>query len=84
MPRYFFHSADGERSYDEEGVELADDEAARNAAVGYAGEVLRYGGSELWDHGQWRVEVTDQEHQLLFTVITLAVDAPARPRRSST
>jgi hypothetical protein len=76
MPRYYFHSADGERDCDQDGTELPDDEAARQAAVAYAGEVLRYGGLSLWEHGQWRVEVTDQEHRLLFTIITVAVDVP--------
>jgi hypothetical protein len=40
--------------------------------------VLRYEGNTLWERGQWRVEVTDNERNLLFTVIALAVDAPPR------
>jgi hypothetical protein len=30
----------------------------------------------LWHSGHWRVEVTDEDNALLFTVITLAVNAP--------
>ena len=32
------------------------------------GEVLRDAPEGLWDRGQWRVEVTDGEDALLFTV----------------
>ena len=45
----------------------------------FAGEVLQSDPKVLWTHGQWRVEVTDADDALLFTVITLAVDAP-RPK----
>lgn len=82
MPRYHFHSADGRRWSDEEGSELASDEAARVEAVRFAGEMLRGNPTELWRHGQWRVEVTDEENVLLFTIITLAIDAPVPTRRS--
>jgi hypothetical protein len=76
MPRYHFHSADGDRDYDRVGSDLPDEAAARLEAVRYAGEVLRWNAAELWERGQWRVEVTDDAGALLFTVITLAVDAP--------
>jgi hypothetical protein len=79
VPRSRFHSADGERDYDREGCELPDDEAAQIEAVRYAGEVLRWNAAALWARGQWRVEVTDDAGTLLFTVITLAVDAPRPP-----
>ena len=84
MPRYRFHCADGTREPDTEGVELADDHAARAAAMQFAGQVLHDNPDEIWEHGQWRVEVTDDDGILLWTVITLAVDAPrpneAKPR----
>lgn len=76
MPRYYFHCADGHREPDLEGTELANDEAAQLTAVAFAGEVLKHDPKELWDKGQWRVEVTDTQGVLLFTIITLAVDAP--------
>lgn len=79
MPRYFFHSADGGRERDLQGTELPDDAAAQLSAVRYAGEVLRWEPQEIWKRGQWRVEVTDENDALLFTVITLAIDAPRRP-----
>ena len=41
MPRYHFGSVDGHRERDEEGTELPNIEAARVAAIKYAGEVLQ-------------------------------------------
>jgi len=76
MPRYHFHLADGGRDPDNEGVELADIQAARLAAVQFAGDLLRDSPQELWEKGTWRVEVTDERNILLCTVVTLAIDAP--------
>ena len=76
MPRYFFHAADGGREPDLKGTVLPDDAAAQYAAVQFAGETLRWNPKDIWNRGQWRVEVTDERGALLFTVITLAVDAP--------
>lgn len=73
---YHFHSADGGRDLDALGIDLPDDAQARRQAVAYAGEVLRHDPDKLWDQGHWRVEVTNEDGRLLFTVITLAVDAP--------
>lgn len=76
MPRYHFHSADGARDVDQEGFELPDLAAARDQAVRYAGSVLKENPDEIWEKGHWRVEVTNKENALLFTVVTLAIDAP--------
>ena len=76
MPLYHFHCADRSRQPDAEGTELPDDRAAQQMAVEFAGEVLKGDPQLLWRKGQWRVEVTDDANVLLFTVITLAVDAP--------
>lgn len=78
MPRYHFNSADGSREPDREGTELPDEASARTEAIKFAGEVLKHAPEQLWESGQWRVEVTDDNGALLFTVITLTVDA-ARP-----
>jgi len=84
MPRYYFHCADGHREPDLEGTVLTNDEAAQHAAIAFAGEVLKGNPTELWQKGQWRVEVTDAQGVLLFTVITLAVDAPKPLKRQPT
>ncbi len=82
MPHYHFHHADGKRDYDREGIELPDDRTARLEAMRYAGSVLKDDPAAIWDHGTWRVEVTDDSNVLLFTVITIALDAP-RPDLSN-
>lgn len=76
MPRYFFHSADGHREPDLDGVELPDDRAAQRAAVQLLGAALEDDPDLVWRKGQWRVEVTDQTGRLRWTVMAIAVDAP--------
>jgi len=76
MPRYHFHCADGSREPDVDGIELANDEAAQQEAVALAGQILKDDPKLIWNKGQWRVEVTDDSNMLLFTVVTLAMDAP--------
>lgn len=77
MQRFFFHTADGSRDRDDEGTVLADLASARIEAIKYAGECLANQPGLLWDTRDFRVEVTDERDMLLFTVITLAVNAPA-------
>src|SRR5262249_20958363 len=43
MPRYYFHIEDDRTHIDQIGVELPDIEAARDEAVGAAGQILRNG-----------------------------------------
>lgn len=78
MPRYHFGSANGHREPDPDGVMLNDDETAQAYAIRYAGEVLSSEPCALWRSGHWRVEVTDDAGALLFTVVTIAIDAPKR------
>ena len=76
MPRYFFHCMDGRADLDGEGSVFADDNAARVQAIVLAGETLR---DEPWhlDGGHaLRVEVTNVRGELLFTVVTVSIDAP--------
>ena len=77
MPRYFFNTADGHRDVDTEGLELPDHAAARIAAIRHAGAIMEHEPDVLWDGRDFRVEVTDERRLLLFTIITLAVNAPA-------
>lgn len=76
MPRYYFHSADGTRITDTDGVELANDRAAQRAAVAYLGAALEDDPEMLWHKGNWRVEVTDETGRLKWTVMVMAIDAP--------
>lgn len=57
MPRYYFHYENNEFMRDEVGQELADDEAARQAALQAAGELL----SEQILRG----ERVDLEHRII-------------------
>lgn len=76
MPRYHFDSVDGRRDPDPDGLDLPNDHAARSMAVRYAGEVLTSDPDVVWRKGQWRVEVMNDDGVLLFTLLTVAIDAP--------
>jgi hypothetical protein len=59
MPRYYFHIEDHRTYIDRVGVELPDLEAARDEAVGAAGQILRDGAAKnLWSGKPWRMWVT--------------------------
>jgi hypothetical protein len=77
MKRYFFHTADGSRERDSDGMLLVSLDAARVQAIRFAGEVLSTEPEVLWDGKDFRIEVTDDKDMLLFTVVTLAINAPA-------
>ena len=83
MPRYFFHRSDGYVERDDEGVELSSLHAARVEAVTFAGASLAEEPEQVWNGQDFRVEVTDEQGLLLFTVITLAIDSPAVGKLSS-
>lgn len=77
VPQFFFHTADGKRDRDKHGVDLPDAARARVEGIKYAGAVIADQPGLLWNGHDFRVEVTDESGALLFTIITLAVDAPA-------
>jgi hypothetical protein len=74
---YFFHTADGGRLHDRSGMKLAGKGEARKEAIRFLGSILGDEPDLLWDGRDFRVEVTNEAGDLLFTVIALAVDAPA-------
>ena len=76
LARYYFHSVGGSRERDLEGMDLPDDRAAQLTASTFAGEILRDTPDWLWDGGTLRVEIINGAGVLLWTVVTLAVDAP--------
>ncbi|KQM49318.1 hypothetical protein ASE69_11135 [Sphingomonas sp. Leaf208] len=67
--RYFFHTADGSRDRDMEGTELPDHRAARIEATKFAGACMNDNPNELWETGDFRIEVTDERDTLLFAII---------------
>ena len=59
MPRFYFHIHDDLTRIDHVGAELPDLQAARDEAVGAAGQILRDGAAKnLWSGKPWRMWVT--------------------------
>ena len=81
--RYFFNQMDGEVKLDDEGVDLDSFGEARLEAVRYAASVLRDHPTLVWTGQDFRVEVTDINKLILFTVIVVGVDAPAAKNLSA-
>lgn len=54
MPRYFF---DTDRLHDDEGVELANDDVAREEARLAAGAMLIEEGLGVWTNNSWKLRV---------------------------
>jgi hypothetical protein len=79
--QFFFNLAGAVHDPDNQGKELADMQAARIYAVVHASEVIRDHPNLVWSGTEVRVEVTDADRLVLFTVIVLGVDAPAGSRR---
>jgi hypothetical protein len=77
MARYFFHTADGSRDRDEDGVDLPDIQAARIEAIRYAGEMLTQHPDLLGGAHDFCVEVVNEDEKLLFKVVARAMNATA-------
>lgn len=73
--RYFFHTADGSRERDTEGVALASLHDARVEAIKFAGDRIAEQPDMLADGRPFRVEVTNEHGLQLFTVVTFAIDS---------
>jgi len=80
----FFNVAGAIYDPDVDGHEMVDLAEARTMAVHQAAELLRDNPKVIWGGEEFRVEVTDEDRLILFTVIVLGVDAPilARHKRS--
>lgn len=77
MARYYFHTTDGTVERDTEGMECADLTEVRQRAIRYAGDIMSDEPEVLWDGRDFRVEATNEAGDLLFTIVTLAINAPA-------
>lgn len=76
MPRYFFNVRDSVEMPDEHGVELPNDDAARDAAVVASAEAIRDLGARFWDHETWHMIVTDERG-----AVVAQLDFSGRARR---
>ena len=74
MPRYFFNIQNQETLPDKEGNELAGPDAARIAAVTFAGEYVRDHPDMIWDGHRFAVEVRDSSDAVVFRVVVAAED----------
>lgn len=79
--RYFFNKSGAVHDPDNVGHEFAGIDEARIGAVRYASEVMRDHPTLVWGGEDFRVEVTNGERLLLFTVIVFGVDAPTMQKR---
>lgn len=77
MPRYFFDRKDGGFDPDEDGTELRDLNAARIEAVNFAAGTIKDRPDYVWDGKEFRVEVSDANRLLLYTVVVLGIASPA-------
>jgi hypothetical protein len=80
--RFFFNLAGAVYDPDNEGLQLASLSAARTMAVQAAAELIRDRPEIVWAGEEARVEVTDDNQLLLFTVIVLGVDSAAAANMS--
>jgi hypothetical protein len=76
LPRYFFHTENGDRIRDDQGEDLADLEAAREEALTVLGEILRYRGASFWTTRSFSVIVTDADGQVAISITARASDTP--------
>lgn len=72
----FFNVAGATHDPDVEGMEIASLGDARIEAARYIGEVIRDRPDLVWAGEEVRVEVTDSERLVLFTIMVVGVDAP--------
>lgn len=68
MPRFFFNTNDDLELWDEEGTDLPDLDAARRAAIRYAGELLKEAASSVGFGDTWQLTASDTTDAVLFTI----------------
>lgn len=83
MQRYFFNLADEVYPVDLQGIELSSLADARIEAVRFAGEVFCNRPELASVNGEFRVEVTDPNRAMLFTMVTTATGASSLPAVSA-
>ena len=68
MPRYFFRLRNGDVMRDEEGEELADNDAACAAALQVFAETIPSKQAALMDGGDYEVMVTDADAAQVYSI----------------
>jgi len=77
MSLFFFHVCDGSTTFDGDGVEFPDFEAARREAIVACGELLREVPAQIWKGGSVRLWVTDRPDGQGDTLYSLNVSPGA-------
>lgn len=80
MPRYFFHSEDGDFYRDERGTVLADLASARREGVKILGELILLDPELFLKTEAFRVIIQDERHLTLYVLDMSGVAAPAAGR----
>jgi uncharacterized protein with GYD domain len=79
--RYYFHVQDGTNFPDEEGTELADDEAAKSEAIAASAEMMGDLGHKFWAGGAWDMQVVDETGREVLTLhFRGEIRTPGTPR----
>ena len=73
----FFNLAGAIYDPDVEGIEVPTIGEARVLAARHMAEVIRDDPAVVWKGDEVRVEVTDANQLVLFTIVAVGVDAPA-------
>lgn len=77
MARYFFHTENGDRHTDENGLELPDLAAVRREAIKSLSEMIKNRGERFWERNSFRLIVTDEKGLILYVLDVNGVEAPA-------
>jgi hypothetical protein len=77
MARYFFHTSNGHRCPDNEGVELDTMAEVQAEAARGCGELLKETAETFWQTQDLTMTVTDDGGLILFTVEIIATMSPA-------
>jgi hypothetical protein len=84
LPRYFFQVSGGNHVLDAEGSELPNASAARLQGIRFAGEILKDMPTLLYETADVKIDVTDENGQVLFKVlVTTFGDSELRPHSDS-
>lgn len=75
MPHFYFHTENGERFADEDGIDLPDEDAARAEAVKVMGEILTHRAPTFWHTGVFKVIVMDAEQNPVVVLTASAANA---------
>jgi hypothetical protein len=68
MPRFYFHTKDGQLLCDDDGTELPDVERAKGEALTFLGELLRNNPGTVLRTGTFQIIVADKARNPQFTV----------------